>query len=132
MKEKLQKLGPFGAVITAAACPVCFPKLALVGAFLGMGGLAKYEAVFFIATQLFVLAMLVGYVVHFRRYGNPWLLALVVVSTLVFFVSLYVFVSEYMSYAALAGLIAAAIWLVLENRSRGARACAENGKESEL
>jgi hypothetical protein len=28
MKTHLEKIGSFGGVIAAAACPVCFPKLA--------------------------------------------------------------------------------------------------------
>jgi len=27
MNDKLEKFGTFGAIITAAACPVCFPKI---------------------------------------------------------------------------------------------------------
>jgi hypothetical protein len=32
VKAHLEKLGGVGADIAAAACPVCFPKLALIGA----------------------------------------------------------------------------------------------------
>lgn len=40
MKLLLDKFGSFGTVAAAAARPVCFPKLAVVGAFFGLGGLA--------------------------------------------------------------------------------------------
>jgi len=47
MQFKLENFGSFGAIVAAAACPICFPKLALLGAFFGLGALSKYEAFFF-------------------------------------------------------------------------------------
>ncbi len=118
MKEKLEKFGPLGTVIAAAACPVCFPKLALLGAFFGLGAFAEFEGAFFIVAQLLVLAMLAGYVIYYRRNGNRGLLVLVVLSTLLFFISLYVLGNEYVSYGALLGFFAASIWLVVDSRRR--------------
>lgn len=120
MREKLAKLGPLGAILTAAACPVCFPKLALVGAFFGLGALTRFEGALFIMTQVLVLALAIGYLVHYRRDRNRGRLALVLVSALIFFLSLYVVVNEYLSYASLVGLAAAAAWLAVDGR----RACA--------
>lgn len=54
MKTHLDKIGSIGAVIAAAACPVCFPKLALLGALFGLGALGVYEAQLVIAAQLLV------------------------------------------------------------------------------
>lgn len=39
MKAWLEKASSIGAVVAAAACPVCFPKLALLGAVFGLGAL---------------------------------------------------------------------------------------------
>src|SRR5216117_287385 len=44
MKIHLEKIGSLGAVIAAAACPICFPKLALLGALFGLGALGAYES----------------------------------------------------------------------------------------
>ena len=116
VKDSLGKFGSLGAILTAALCPVCFPKLALLGALFGLGALAKYETVFFFASQALVLAMLVANVLSYRRLKNKALLSLVVVSTLLFFAALYIFASEVLSYIALAGLAVSSIWLVIESR----------------
>jgi mercuric ion transport protein len=116
MKDSAGKFGSLGAIVTAALCPICFPKLALLGAFFGLGALAKYETIFFYASQVFVLVMLVAGIISFKRYKNKALLILVVLSVVLFFTSLYIFASEILSYVALAGLVAASIWSVLESR----------------
>ena len=122
MKDSVGKFGSLGAILTAALCPVCFPKLALLGAFIGLGVLAKYETVFFFAAQFFVLAMLVASIINYQRYKNRALLVLVVTSALLFMASLYIYVSEIVSYASLAGLFFASIWTVFESRR-----CANRG-----
>ena len=45
MKPLLEKSGTLGAIVSAAASPVCFPKLALVGAMLGLGVLGDIAIV---------------------------------------------------------------------------------------
>jgi len=116
MKDKLGRFGSFGALLAAAACPVCFPKLTLLGALFGFGALAQYEVIFFYALQVLVVAMLVSHVIAFKRGGDKRLLALVSVSSVLFFVSLYVLVAEILSYAALAGLVASSVWLIFARR----------------
>ena len=116
MKDSAGKFGSLGAVLAAIFCPICFPKLALLGVFFGLGALAKYEIVFFYAAQAFVLLMLVAKIISYKRYKNKALLLLVVVSVVLFFISLYIFVSEILSYVALTGLVVASIWSVFESR----------------
>ena len=116
MKDSAGKFGSLGAVLAAIFCPICFPKLALLGVFFGLGALAKYEIVFFYAAQAFVLLMLVANIISYKRYKNKTLLLLVLVSVLMFFISLYVFVSEILSYVALTGLVVASVWSVFESR----------------
>jgi hypothetical protein len=55
MTKHLDKLGSTGAVIAAAACPICFPKLALLGGLIGLSAISAYEAQLFIAAQLLVV-----------------------------------------------------------------------------
>lgn len=116
MQNILEKFGSLGAIITAAACPICFPKLAILGGLLGFGALAKFETAFFFGAQiLFVLALL-GHALSFRKHRNKVILALAGLSTLLLFLSLYAVRSEIVSYLAFIGLGIATIWLMLENR----------------
>ncbi len=116
MKQYLNRTGSIGSLITAAACPICFPKLATLGAIFGMGALAPFEAYFFWEAQLFVLLSLVGQFVAFKRLRNRLLLLFVNIFTALFFISLYVVVSESLSYLALAGIALGSIWLMREDR----------------
>ncbi len=116
MRDSAGKFGSLGAVLAAIFCPICFPKLALLGVFFGLGALAKYEIIFFYAAQAFVVLMLVANIMSYKKYKNKALLLLVVVSVLLFFISLYVVVSEILSYVALTGLVIASIWTVFESR----------------
>ena len=113
MNRYLDKLGSVGAVIAAAACPLCFPKLALLGAVFGLGGLAVYEAQLFIAAQVLVGVAVFGQALSFSQHRKHWLLALAVLGGAAFFGGLYVFASESLSYAGLVALVAAStadIW----------------------
>ena len=107
--------------MAAAACPVCFPKLALVGALVGFGAFAQYEFYFFIAAQALVLATLAGVLWAYRDLRNPGIPILATASVSLFFISLYLIVNEYLSYIALAGLVFSIIWQIAE-----AKRCPEN------
>ena len=116
MRSKLEKAGSFGAIVAAAACPICFPKLALIGALFGFGVLAKYEIVFFYMAQILIIIALVGHIISYKRLQNLTLLILAFLSAILFFGSLYVFTSEILSYFALTGMIAAMAWMIIEDR----------------
>ena len=116
MRIKLENYGSFGAIVAAAACPICFPKLALIGAFLGLGALAKYETFFFYGAHILIMIALVGHVISFKIVRNRTLLASAIISAFLFFVSLYLIVSEALTYIALIGLVAATIWMIVESR----------------
>ena len=116
MRFKLENYGSFGAIVAAAACPICFPKLALIGAFLGLGALTKYETFFFYGAHVLILIALVGHVISYKKVQNRTLLALAIISASLFFVSLYLIVSEMLAYTALTGLVAATIWMIVESR----------------
>ena len=116
MRFKPENYGSFGAIVAAAACPICFPKLALIGAFFGLGALAEYETFFFYGAHALILIALAGQVLAYKKVQNRALLALSVISAALFFISLYLVVSELLSYIALAGLVVATIWLIAANR----------------
>jgi mercuric ion transport protein len=114
MNLKLDKFGSLGAIVAAAACPICFPKLALIGALIGLGALVQYEYYFLVAAQLLVLISLVGVILAFQSHGNLKILIFAIACVMLFFISLYLIVNEYLSYLALAGLVASFIWQLVE------------------
>lgn len=116
MKNKVEKVGSFGALLAAAACPVCFPKLALLGAILGLGALAPYETALFYSAQTLVILAAVGHAVSYRTHRRWLLLCVALLSSALFFIALYVYASELLAYVAFAGLMIATFWLALENR----------------
>ncbi len=105
MKAVVEKLASVGAVVSAAACPVCFPKLALVGAFLGLGAFGAFESQLFVAAQVLVVVAVVGQGLSFLRHRNVWLLAAAIASGAAVFAGLYWARSEALMYAGFAGLI---------------------------
>lgn len=112
----LDRFGTTGAVVAAAACPICFPKLALIGAVVGFGVFAPYEEIIAMAVQgLFVLAF-AGQLLAFRRHHNRWLLALSALTTVLLFIGYYVLPSSILLQVSLAGLVIASIWLAVELR----------------
>ncbi len=120
MKAWLEKSSSIGAVVAAAACPVCFPKLALIGALFGLGALGAYEYQLFIAVQALVVIAVVGHALAYRKHRNAWLLGAAAASGAAAFAGLYLFGWEPLVYAGFAGLIAASaaeFWNRLRRRS---------------
>jgi mercuric ion transport protein len=106
MKVSLEKIGSFGALIAAAACPVCFPKLALIGALFGLGALGAYESQLFVAAQVLIAVAVLGHVLAYLQHRKGWLLGLAILSGVAVFGGLYFLRSEAMIYAGFAGLVA--------------------------
>src|SRR6266478_2161747 len=100
MKTHLAKIGSLGAVIAAAACPICFPKLALLGALFG------YESQLFIAAQVLIAVAVLGHVLAYFQHRKGWLLGLAILSGVAVFGGLYLLRSEALIYAGFAGLVA--------------------------
>ncbi len=96
-----------GAVVAAAACPVCFPKLALIGALFGLGAFGAYESQFFIAAQILVAVAVFGHALAYLRHRNRWLPAAAIASAAAVFGGLYWARAEILVYAGFAGLIIA-------------------------
>jgi hypothetical protein len=120
VKAHLEKLGSFGAVIAAAACPICFPKLALIGAAFGLGALSAYEYQFLVAAQVLVALAVAGHLLSYRRHRSRWLLGSALVSGAAVFAGLYLAGSEWLVYAGFAGLVAAStadLWRRLRRKT---------------
>lgn len=112
----VEKFGTWGAVVAVAACPACFPKLALIGAILGLGVLAPYERYIALVVQVLCVIALIGQVLAFRMHRNVWVLALAAASTALMFAAYYVVGSTLLLELALFGLAAASVWQVVEMR----------------
>ena len=112
----MEKFGSAGAMIAALACPVCFPKLALIGVALGLGVFAPYERYVAVGVQVLFTISFIGHCLAFRRHGNRGLLSLSGAATLVLFIGYYVVPSAILLQTALAALGVASIWLVVELR----------------
>lgn len=114
--SRLEKAGTVGALIAAAACPVCFPKLALIGAAFGFGALAPYEGYTLIAVLILVAVAWLAQVAAFRRHRNRALLALATVATATLYAGFFVAGSTLLMQAGLIALLVTSVWLVIELR----------------
>jgi mercuric ion transport protein len=120
MKSWLEKASSVGAVIAAAACPVCFPKLALIGALFGLGALGAYEYQLFIAAQALTVIAMAGHVLAYVRHRNGWLLGGALASGFAVFAGLYLLGWEALVYIGFAGLVGASatgLWNRLRRKS---------------
>jgi mercuric ion transport protein len=106
MRFKFDSYSSLGAVLTAAACPMCFPALAAVGTIIGMEALAGYENYLVWGVQFFILLSAVGLLCDFDAHQSTMLVCLSVVSAVLLLVSLHLVYSEGLAYVALAGMVA--------------------------
>ena len=111
-----EKFGTVGVVVAAAACPICFPKIALVGAAVGFGIFAPFESYIAVGVQVLFALAFVGQVLAFPRHRNRWLLTFSAATTALLFAGYYQFPSSILLQVSLAGLVAASIWLAVESR----------------
>ena len=108
-------LGRFAGLLFVpgmAACAVHFPGLAKIGVLFELGPLAKYEDIIFYGMHVLLVAMWVSYLIDYKQTGAKVALVLISISVAFFALSLYVQVSETLSYVALAVLLAssAVVW----------------------
>lgn len=113
---KLEKWGSSGAVLAAILCPVCFPKLAFIGAAFGFGVLAPFEGWFAAAAQVFLVVALAGHIVSFRRHRNRSVLGLAAVGVALVLGSLWFRYVEALVYLGLASVVVATVWSVFAMR----------------
>jgi mercuric ion transport protein len=118
MKTYLDKVGSFGSLVTAAACPSCFPHLATLGALFGLGALGSYESQIFLATEVLAALAIAGHVLAYRVHHRVLLLILGAGGGALFFLGMYLFQSELTTYGGLiAMLFASATDLALKVRA---------------
>src|SRR5437773_11056873 len=89
MRIHLEKIGSFGGLIAAAACPACFPKLALIGALFGLGAVGAQESQLVIAAQILPAVAALAHALAGLQRLKAWLLGLATVSVAAAFGGLY-------------------------------------------
>jgi mercuric ion transport protein len=112
----IEKIGTIGAVLAAAACPACFPMLAVVGTALGLGFFRPFEGWVFIAFQILVVIALLGNLLSFVRHRRAFPLIIGLAGPLLIFFSLYVRFNQILLYLGLIGLAASSILNYMANR----------------
>lgn len=110
----LDKAGVGGAIIAAAACPLCFPLLAVAGSALGLGILAPFEGIIVYVFQGLVLLALSGNVMVYTVHKNRTLLISSIFSAMTTLVGFYT--NEMLVYVGLLGLVGTAILNQFEKR----------------
>ena len=116
MKLQLEKLGTFGAIVAAIVCPICFPKLALLGAALGLGVLAPLEGWFAVASQIFLVVACIGHLLIYRRHRVIWIPALAILGALLVLGSLWFHYVEAVVYLGLLAVAMATAWSIFAFR----------------
>lgn len=104
-------------MVAAILCPICFPKLALIGAALGLGVLAPYEGWFAAAAQVFLVVALAGHWVAFRRHRDRRVLALAALGVAIVLGSLWLHYVEGLVYLGLAAVVGATVRSTFAMRS---------------
>jgi mercuric ion transport protein len=116
MRPRLDRLGTLGALLAALACPVCFPKIALVGAALGLGALAPFEDWFAAAAQVFLVIAGLGHLVAYRQHHMLIVPVLGWVGVLLVLGALWLRYVETIVYAGLTVLVVATVWSIVAVR----------------
>ena len=111
-----EKVGSIGAVIGALGCPICFPKIAIIGSAIGLGVLTPFEGYVAKGVQVLYLLAFIGQLIAFRQHGNRWLLGLSVLTTVLLFSGYYLVPSSLLLQVSLCGLVISSVWLVVEQR----------------
>jgi len=110
VKLKLvDRISAFGVFLTALACPVCFPMLAVVGSALGLGFLHPYEMKIMILFQILVGTSFLGNLISFLNHRKKLPLAVGLVSPLLIFMTLHLYFQHWLLYTGLFGLLVASI-----------------------
>ena len=112
MNNILGRVGALLFIPGIAACPEYFPGMAKLGLLFELGGLAEYENNIFYGMHVLIVAMWLSHFFDFKRTGEKASLALISISVVFFVLSLYVQQWEWLSYVALAVLLAssAIVW----------------------
>lgn len=128
------KAGTLGTLVSAAACPACFPALASLGAAMGLGALAQYEALFVTRLlPLFALAALLANGIGWFRHRSWRRSALGMVGPALVLAAIALLflgrpLAQPLLYAGLAMMVSTSVW-DLWSRSRSRQLCGSTSCE---
>ncbi len=125
----IDKIGTFGSFLAAAACPACFPLLAVVGSAIGLGVLRPFEGKVFLAFQLLVVAAMLGNIISYFNHHRALPLLIGTISPGLIFFALYIRFHSVILYSALLGLAIASVMNLIANRR--CRKCSQEAKANE-
>ena len=112
----VDKIGSIGSLVTAMACPVCFPMLAVVGSALGLGVLHPFEGKILLAFELLVGVSLIGSFIAYFNHRKILPLLIGVISPGLIFFALYIRFHSVIIYLGLLGLAVASVMNMVANR----------------
>jgi hypothetical protein len=112
----VEKIATLGALVAAAACPACFPMLAVAGTVLGLGIFRRFEGGVFVVFQLLVLIALIGNILSFFRHRRVLPLVMGVAGPVLIFFALYAWFNRPLLYFGLFGLAVASVLNFIANR----------------
>ncbi len=109
------KAGVVGTVVSAAACPACFPALASLGAAMGLGIFAQYEGLIMTTLlPLFAAVALVANALGWLRHRQWHRSLLGMIGPAIVLAALLVFPGEEwfdkLLYAGLACMVGVSLW----------------------
>ena len=134
MTAVADKAGALGTLVSAAACPACFPALASLGAALGLGALSQYEALFVTRLlPLFALAALLANGLGWFSHRNWRRSALGMAGPAVVLAAIALLflgqpLAQPLLYAGLVLMVTTSLWDLLA-RTRPRRVCGPAGCE---
>lgn len=112
----IEKIGTIGTLLAAAACPACFPMLAVAGTALGLGIFHPFEGWIFIAFQILVVIATLGNLLSFARHRRILPIIIGLAGPLLIFFALHVRFNQLLLYFGLFGLVAASVLNYFANR----------------
>lgn len=118
MKESLVSIGGVGSIASAvaAAAPCCLPFLASVAGAVGLSALLPYSQYISYLVQAFGIIAAIGAILSFRRHRKYGPLVLTVTCVAGLLMVYNVALIAWLLYAALVGLVVAAIWNTYESK----------------
>ena len=115
----VDKLGSIGTLITAMACPVCWPLFATAGSALGLGVLAPYEGILMVYVfPAFVVIALLGTVLSYLKHKSLIPLSLGVVSGGLILYGFYFGWHLVLMYIGIFGLLLSSALSFIANKRR--------------
>ena len=125
------KAGVLGSVVSAAACPACFPALASLGAAMGLGVFAEYEGLFITRLlPLFAAVALVANALAWLRHRQWHRSLLGMIGPAIVLAALLLFPGEEwfatLLYAGLVCMVGVSLWDLFSpaNKSCAVSGCA--------